>query len=363
MSSVSTLDYPTDSVAQLPLVYGGGGCQGLLRVEPEDFKVVEIPLVEPDGSGEHCLLEIEKRNCNTEWVARLLSRHASVSPNDVGYAGRKDRNALTRQWFSVRLAGRAAPDWHLLESSELRIIRVERHSRKLRTGALRGNRFAIRVRQFRGETGMLSQTLAALGSSGMPNYFGEQRFGHDEANLQEARAMFEGTRVKRHKKGIYLSAARSMLFNRVLARRVRDGTWNKPLSGEQFILDGSRNSFTVEEPDETIDHRLHGMDIHPSGPLWGRGRSEPEGESALLELEALRGMKAWQAGLERFGLKLERRALRAPVRDLDWTLEGDDLQLEFSLGKGSYATVMLRELIGTSHIRGVRPLSQPTRDR
>jgi len=341
------MNYPVDAQDNLPHAYGGPSCRGVLRTNPDDFRVTEIPLVEPDGCGEHCLLEIEKRNQNTESVAKLLARHARVRNADVGYAGMKDRNAVTRQWLSVRLAGRPEPSWEALNSTDLRILQTARHSRKLRIGALRGNRFRLRVREFRDEQGRFEQIMNALEAGGMPNYFGAQRFGHAGANLTGASALFGGVRgrLDRKRRGLYLSAARSMLFNRVLGYRVSGGTWNQALPGERLILDGSRNSFVPETIDPVIMQRLADMDIHPSGPLWGAGYQAADTESAVLELQALDGMEGWREGLERAGLKYERRALRAPVRDLAWSLEDNDLLLEFSLGKGSYATVLMREII------------------
>lgn len=128
---------PSEGIANLPLVYGGSGCRGCIRAQPEDFQVDEVSLVEADGGGEHVLLWIEKRNTNTEWVATQLARHASVPLRDVSFAGMKDRHALTRQWFSVRLAGRQAPDWRQLTSDDFRVIHSAPHSRKLRRGASR----------------------------------------------------------------------------------------------------------------------------------------------------------------------------------------------------------------------------------
>jgi len=341
------VNLPVEAQDALPHAYGGPSCRGVLRTDPDDFRVTEIPLVEPDGCGEHCLLEIEKRNQNTESVAKLLARHACVRNADVGYAGMKDRNAVTRQWFSVRLAGRSEPAWDDLNSADFRVLQSARHSRKLRIGALRGNRFRLRVREFRDEQGRLEQIMKSLEVGGMPNYFGAQRFGYEGSNLTGASALFGGVRgrLDRKRRGLYLSAARAMLFNRVLGHRVSDGTWNQGLSGERLILDGSRNSFIPEMIDPVILERLADMDIHPSGPLWGTGCRSADTESAALEQRALDGMEGWQEGLERSGLKYERRALRAPVRNLAWFLEDNNLLLEFSLGKGSYATVLMREII------------------
>lgn len=330
-----------------PFAFGGPCCSGVIRVQPEDFQVNEIPLVKPDGAGEHLLLHIEKRDSNTDWVAGLLARHAGVPRMDVSYAGRKDRHALTRQWFSIRVAASQEPDWCELDSPQLRILETHRHSRKLRTGALRGNRFLLRVRQLHGDYEGLAEQLVAVAQQGIPNYFGEQRFGRDGANLEKAEALFSGKlkRVKRSVRGIYLSAVRALLFNKVQAMRVQDGSWNRPLNGERLILDGSRSSFLAERiDDELLDRHLR-MDLHTSGPLWGKGETGVSAEIAALESKALADDQFWQSGLERFGLEMERRALRAAVKNLDWEREGENITIGFSLSKGSFATALLRELM------------------
>jgi len=330
-----------------PYAFGGASCRAVLKTEPEDFRVDEVTLVEPDGQGEHVLLRIEKRNANTDWVATRLARYAGVPRRDVSYAGKKDRRALTRQWFSVRMAGRPEPDWSAFESSEIRVLSSSRHSRKLRTGALRGNRFVIRARGLQGDRQQLLDRLECLTRYGMPNYFGEQRFGRDNANLGAALAMFAGTavRLSREKRGLYLSAARSLLFNSVLSRRVAAGTWNQPIAGERLMLDGSRNSFIPDRLDAEILRRFAVMDIHPSGPLWGRGDLQSEGDAGLLERESLAPLAEFRDGVERAGLKQERRSLRARISDLSWTFAGDEVELRFFLPKGVYATAMLRECL------------------
>ncbi len=337
----------SNCVADLPTAFGTPVASGLIRVYPEDFQVDEIPLVEADGQGEHVLLQVEKRLCNTEWVARQLARLAGVPAKDVSYAGLKDRNAVTRQWFSVRLAGKAEPEWPAEANEGWRVVAHARHSRKLRRGALRGNAFQIRVREFIGERAALEARLERIRVAGIPNYFGEQRFGHDGGNLAAAQALFAGRsrRIDRQQRGLYLSAARSLLFNRVLAVRVGQGSWNQLLEGERVMLDGSASSFHAQQIDEELQRRLQAMDVHPSGPLWGRNNPSVTAEAARVEAETLTGYEQWQRGLERAGAEGDRRALRAPVCDLSWALEQGDLVLSFSLPKGAYATALLRECL------------------
>ena len=332
---------------ELPRAFGGPCCSGVMRCEPEDFFIDEVPQVVADGEGEHLLLRIEKRGANTEWVAAQIARHAGVARSDVSYAGLKDRHALARQWFSLRLAGRPEPDWTALGSDEFRLLERARHSRKLRPGALRGNRFVIRLRRLEGDTHRLESLLSQLATRGIPNYFGEQRFGRNGGNLHAARAMFarRGGRLSRHKRGLYLSAARAEIFNQLLARRVREGSWERALDGERLILNGSRNSFLLEPGDNVIEQRLRAMEIHPSGPLWGIGETGAAGAAAALERWAADACSDLSAGLAGASLKPERRALRAVVADLDWSLHSDQLELAFFLPKGSFATVLLREIV------------------
>ncbi|GAB6040539.1 tRNA pseudouridine(13) synthase TruD [Endothiovibrio diazotrophicus] len=335
------------SVDSLPFAHGDPLVSGVIRSTPEDFFVDEIPLVEPDGEGEHLLVWVEKRDANTEWVARRLAQLAGLRTADVGFAGMKDRFAVTRQWFSLHLGNRETPEFAPLEGEGIRVLSTARHGRKLRRGALKGNRFRLVVRQLEGAVAALGERLAAIAARGVPNYFGEQRFGREGNNLLHAEAMFGGRRVKdRHKRGIYLSAARSRLFNEVLAARVAEGSWDRPLAGEVLVLDGSGSHFVAETIDEEILRRVAVGDLHPSGPMWGRGRPLPGGEALALEERLLAGWATWRDGLEHAGLKQERRPLRLPVGDLRWSFEGSDgVVVEFSLPAGGYATGVLREWV------------------
>lgn len=336
-----------DPVAALPGAHGPPPVSGLIKRRPEDFQVGEVLGFEPSGAGEHVFLEVEKRGLNTERVAHELARFADVRPGDVGYAGLKDRNAVTRQFFTVHMPGRPDPNWSALALEGAAVLASARHHRKLRRGALRGNRFRIAVRGARGDRHALAARVEALRRLGVPNYFGPQRFGRGGDNVRQAELLFagEGGRVPRHRRGIYLSAARSQLFNAVLARRVSDGTWDRGLDGEIYRLDGSRAVFGPEPPSAEIERRLQAHDIHPTGPLWGRGPLSTAGDCRALETEVLDPFGPLRRGLERFGLKQERRALRVTVQALEFALDGNDLALEFALEPGAYATVVLRELV------------------
>src|ERR1700735_4227497 len=220
------------SELELPRAYGAPSLAARLRSTPEDFRVEEVLGYDAEGQGEHALLWVEKRGANTDWVARELAKFAGVSPVAVGYAGLKDRHAVTRQTFSVRLAGKPDPDWSTFPHADVKVLAATRHSRKLKRGALRGNRFVLVLREAQGDRDAAEQVLQQIAARGVPNYFGEQRFGREGGNVAQARAMFAGRRVERDKRSFLLSAARSQIFNDVLAARVERGAWDTPLDGE-----------------------------------------------------------------------------------------------------------------------------------
>ncbi|WP_455217049.1 tRNA pseudouridine(13) synthase TruD [Kaarinaea lacus] len=317
-----------------------------IRASAEDFQVDEHLGFAPAGSGEHLLLRIRKRNRNTEQVARQVARHAGVRSRDVGYCGLKDRNAVTTQWFSIWLPGKADPDFSSIEDDDLQVIDKVRHGRKLQRGALKENTFKIIIRDVTGDQQVVEKRLKKIKEQGVPNYFGEQRFGHNGGNLAKAEAMFSGNKVKdRHVRGLYLSSARSFLFNAVLAKRILENNWNTILPGEAVMLSGSRSYFVCEDIDNEIMERCGRGDVHPSGPLWGKGELSSIADAEMLEREVLSDHSLFREGLEKAGMKQERRALRLTVKDLTWSwLDKNDLQLNFSLPAGSYATSVLREI-------------------
>jgi tRNA pseudouridine13 synthase len=331
----------------LPRAHGPAVLSARIRTRPEDFFVEELPGFAPSGSGEHLLLTIEKRGMNTAFAAKRIAQWAKVPEMGVSYAGLKDRHAVTRQRFSVHLPKKIAPDLAALESDELHVIEHAWHARKLPRGALAGNRFVLVLRDVQGSHEPVEQRLHAIAEHGVPNYFGEQRFGREGDNVAQALAMFGGRRVRREQRTLLLSAARSELFNRVLAARVEAGNWNSALEGEVWALEGSRSVFGPESFSNELAARLASFDIHPSGPLWGRGELRTQAAAAELELAVLADDEALalRAGLEAAGLSQERRALRLRPADLQWRwLEAGVLELAFSLPPGTYATVVLAEL-------------------
>lgn len=321
---------------------------GRLRSEPADFQVDEIPLIEPSGQGNHLWLRVEKTGANTDWVAEQLARAAGVPRRDVGFAGLKDRNAVTRQWFSVGLQEAQRSDWRDWSIEGASLLEAHRHERKLQRGALRGNRFHLVVRDLRGDPAELEARLQAVTARGAPNYFGPQRFGHGGRNVERAVQWLElGGRIRRPTRGIYLSALRSLLFNRVLSARVADGSWDRLLDGDIAQLDGRRALFECALPDTTLERRCAGFDIHPTGPLPGRGGMRPQRAAAAREEGILEADRALVEALERAGLDAARRSLRLRAAGLEWRFADDRLELAFELPSGAYATSLLRELVST----------------
>jgi len=344
---------PWRSFRTLPHAHGAPLIRFRLRSQPADFVVDEVLAFGPDGDGEHRLLRVRKTDANTDWVARRLAGLAGVPHKAVGYAGLKDRFAVTTQWFSVHLGKRPEPDWTLLAGDGIEVLEAHAHKRKLRRGVLAGNAFDLVLRDVHGDTEALAARIDTLAREGVPNYFGPQRFGRDEGNLHRAAAMLTGApaeddrgrRADRHLMGLYLSAARSQLFNEVLAARVERGDWHSALPGERLQLRGSHSHFLAETIDERIHARVASGDAQPTGPLLGAGEPLTAAEVAALEAHITAPFAQWQQGLAHAGLKQERRplVLYPEALRLHWTAP-DRLRIQFSLPAGSYATALLREL-------------------
>jgi tRNA pseudouridine13 synthase len=348
MTTVTPATATAAEPMEAPTAYGPPPVRGRLRAVPEDFVVDEVLGFEPDGAGGHVLLVVEKRDANTGWVASQLARLARVPVRDVGMSGQKDRNAVTRQAFTLPWPLQAPLEACLAYAGEgWRVLSAARHGRKLRAGSHRANRFALRVRDVEADRDALEALLQTIRRHGVPGYFGPQRFGREGGNLERARAWAAGGAAPRERsaRAFALSAARSALFNAVLAERVRRGDWNRLLNGEAVLLDGRRSFFRADDIDDTLRHRCETMDVHPSGPLWGRGESPAHGDARAAEAAVTRAEPQLCALLESAGLEHERRALRLPVRDLQWSFEGNELALRFELSRGSFATAVLHEIV------------------
>jgi tRNA pseudouridine13 synthase len=329
-----------------PRAHGADLAPATLRAEPEDFRVEEELGFEPTGEGAHLLVRVRKRNANTAWVAAQLARLAGCRERDVGYAGLKDRRAVAVQWFSLPRP-RTGLELGALRGEGFEALELAPHHRKLPRGALAGNRFAIRLRAMRGDGAGLAQqlsgTLARIARDGVPNYFGPQRFGREGANLARMDTPLRALRPA--ERGFVLSAARSVIFNAVLAQRVQEGDWGRLRAGDLANLDGRGSFFAVSEMDAVLEGRARALEIHPTGPLWGQG--PPASMQAVQALEeGTAAAYPLEAGLcSAAGMQQERRSLRLAVRELEAVAEAEALVLSFRLARGCYATAVLRELI------------------
>ena len=376
--------------AQLPQPTQPPLKQATYKADATDFVVNEILPLEFTGEGEHLWLHIEKSGMNTAYLAKLLSEWADIPLRDVGYSGLKDRHALTTQWFSLRIPKKQLPESEFAPidigvNESVTILAQHWHNKKLNRGTHRANQFIITLRdiQFAGFDASLSmqsstpeqllsakqdveQHLANISQSGVPNYFGPQRFGRNGNNIREALSLFarpaqqsrpqpkksKRKSAPREQNTMELSAARSLIFNEILAARVRDGSWNKGLAGEVFNLAGSGSIFASEALDDTLRTRLETGDIHPTGVLWGVGNDKVCSAAASIESDIVQHspvLTQLAAGLEQRDIKAQRRALRLPIEALTWEWHDKEdeqiLVLNFTLTTGSFATSVLASLV------------------
>ncbi|WP_240464708.1 tRNA pseudouridine(13) synthase TruD [Modicisalibacter sp. 'Wilcox'] len=331
-----------------PRAHGDPPVAGEYRLVPEDFVVEEWLGFAPEGEGEHLWLWLEKRDLGTPELARRVARACEVTPRDVGYAGMKDRFAVTRQWLSVHLPGREAPTdlAERLAAAQVTLLEQARHPRKLKRGVHRGNRFRLRL----GGSAVVHPAFASrwerIREAGVPNYFGPQRFGPEGRNLQRACGILaRGWRKRDDRQGMMLSAARSYLFNELLAERVRRGDWDRALPGEVLMLDGTQSLFVADTPDAELASRVATGDVHPAGPLWGVGESTARETAAALEQCLGEAHAGLCAALAASGVRTARRALRVRPAAAELHHHGETAMLAFTLPRGAFATAVLRELL------------------
>ncbi len=337
--------------ATLARVHGEPLCRAVIKDSPADFHVSEALDVDFAGNGEHLWLKIQKTGLNTADVVSELAVRFSVKPAAIGYSGMKDKQAVTEQWFSI-----CTPEHCTLTeiTPSIVVIEVQRHNRKLRHGTHSSNHFRIVLRNVEwiddASQSAFEARLEQLATMGFPNYLGPQRFGFNGQNLRRAQAWFRQPkkRVSRQQRSLYLSAARSALFNAVCDARVRAGCWHSILDGEPLVLDGSRSFFVPDTMDDQLIKRFECKDVHTSGPWWGRGEPLSEGDCAALETMVLSDQR-WQALCQALAdnrLDQDRRALRAIPKNLhaQW-LSDKECALEFALTPGVFATMLLHELM------------------
>ncbi len=321
------------------------------KQQPEDFRVRELLGFEASGQGEHLLLRVEKRGMTTHELIDELARSVGIPARQIGYAGLKDKQAVTEQWLSLQLPGQReipefpeVPDWRVLEAHW--------HDRKLRVGAHRGNAFVVLLRQVEADRTAVEERLSRIRRQGFANYFGEQRFGRGGDNVARALKALAGTRsrkrLSRNRCSLYISSLRSELFNRVLARRIEQGIWEQPLEGDVWMLDGSGSWFS-EEADETLLDRYRNGDLHSGIGLYGRGESPLAGPAAALEQSVYAEAGEMVQCLKQVDARYGLRPHRARATDLDYRWQDErTLQIRVHLGRGSYLTSLLEQVFDLS---------------
>lgn len=331
-------------------LHGKPTLQARFRQQPEDFQVVEQLEVGDHEEGEHQWLWVYKKGANTTFVAGQLAAFAGVSERDVSYSGLKDRHAETWQWFSIQLPGKSMLDWQQLEHPEFRIERAVKQSKKLKSGYHRGNQFCLTLRDV-SDVVALQQRWQLLCEQGVPNYFGEQRFGHNGQNLSKGIAFVTGEmsgkqrkKIRRPQQSLLLSAVRSAIFNAIVSSRIQTQRMQPELH-DFMLLAGSRSFFQVEAVDDALLARWRSGDIELSAPLAGGWREPWQEHLSPFEHDQLQHYEAILAGLKRQRVDLGRRAVLLRPQETTFTeINADTVELKFTLKRGSFATSVLREL-------------------
>ena len=316
----------------------------LLKAECADFVVKEQLGYDMSGDGEFVAVKVRKTDCNTLFVGEQLAKFAGISARNMSYAGLKDRKAVTEQWFSLQMPGQPTPDFSQFSLEGVEILDVTRHQRKIRIGSLQGNHFEIFLRNAE-ETDELKVRLDFLAKNGFPNYFTEQRFGRDGNNLTQALRWANGEiNVKdRNKRSFYLSAARSEVFNLIVAKRIELGLAQQVLNGDILQLNGSHSWFVVDESEDLaqLQQRLAQQDVLLTAPLIG----EEEKSAVDFEHEIFAQHQALFDLMRQERMKAARRAILMQPQHFQWQFEPNGLRLQFALPAGSYATALIRELV------------------
>ncbi|GAB2990428.1 tRNA pseudouridine(13) synthase TruD [Psychrosphaera aestuarii] len=314
------------------------------KLYPEDFVVTESLPFELTGDGENLYMLIEKRELNTQQVCQHLAKVLGKRLRDVGYAGLKDKQSVSQQWFSVQSNVTQELDLSGVDTDQVRIVKTKRHQKKLKVGALKGNHFSIRLRNV-SNIEELSNRLKTVAELGVPNYFGLQRFGFKGNNLNWANRWADGESIRDKKiKGFALSAARSYVFNEVVSARIEKGIFSTPVDGDVFVLAGSNSYFTAVL-DDSIDTRLAEKDIMLSAPMIGKGQSISIASAAEFEDPIVAKHKSWLSLLAEQGLEQQRRVIHLTPQNLICQAQDDDLVVKFELPSGAFATSVLRECV------------------
>ncbi len=326
---------------------------GILKAEPEDFLVEEIATYLPSGEGEHLYLWIEKRDVSALELMRRLSRNLGVSRNQIGMAGMKDRRAITRQWVSIPASKNVDFDADLRGNldEDIKILDQKRHQNKLKTGHLKGNTFTIFVRKVSVEKQVMQAAVDRLNQSGIPNFYGSQRFGNDNSTLEMGRKFLlreEYIREKRMRR-FALSAIQSAVFNQVLGQRIEIGAFERALDGDIFaqVKDGGAKKCALESI-EADTQRMQDKQCLPTGPMPGTKMTRALGEVGRMEDKAMKEVGIdWDdfLGLEKIARGTRRHLICQPLSPITFIMRDEGIEFTFSLPSGCYATVALAQLI------------------
>lgn len=331
-----------------PALYGEPIGTALFKSRPEDFQVDEILGFELSGEGEHCMVWIEKTNRNSNEVATELAKKLGIRKRLVSHCGMKDRNAITRQWFSIHLPGKESPSAADLDGDGIRALKITRSLRKPRRGCHFGNHFMIRLRDCTFSKQASELRWQQIIDHGAPNYFGPQRFGRNGDNVEHAIQFMSGNVAVKDRalRGILISAARSQIFNDCVAQRIENDTWNNPMEGEVFGFSDNRSLVLPDNLRGDEVERVHAGKLELTAPLWGDGMLQSQGQVRAFEESVAARSPAIISGLAQFNLRQERRVIRVKPLASELTWETNNtLVLQFDLPSGMYATTLLREFI------------------
>lgn len=340
-----------------PLAYLNGAplATAKLKVQPQHFQVCEDLGYEFSGQGEHLMVRIRKTGENTSFVANELAKACGVKSKDIGWAGLKDRHAVTEQWLSVHLPGGTTPDFgaFLEQYPTIQILDITRHHKKLRPGDLQGNHFVLTLSEVSNVEDVV-QRLTTISETGVPNYFGAQRFGNEGNNVEEARRWGrENVRTRnQNKRSLYLSAARSWIFNQIVSDRIQQGVFGQFIAGDIALIDGQ--SVLVEDGQQaSFNQQLTNGTAHLSAALAGDNALPTQSQALALEQVHLDAEPDLMALIRGNRMRHERRPIALKAQNLSWDTDGDNITLRFSLAAGCFATSIVRELVEEIHVERV----------
>jgi len=360
-------------------LHGAPKVSAIMKQSLGDFKVTEVLSFEPSGSGEHTFLYIEKTGLNTAFVAEELAKFAKIPLRGVSYAGRKDKYATTQQWFGIYFGGKQQAsrksavvkpsdiDWSKLALDGIRILNITQNDKKLRLGAIKENQFRIVLKELsQFNLSELKQRIERVSERGVPNYFGNQRFGEliksDGSvqlggNLALAEKLVNGEDIRnRNKKSMAISALRSWLFNQFVSHRLQHTEYMQLLDGDALSLSGN-NSFFIHQANspesENTLKRVQQRDVNITAPMWGKGNLDSKNDALAFESDKAKQHQAVCDALCNLGLEQQRRPVLVFPQNLSFEIDDNQLVISFSLPSGCFATSVIREIANVS-------IGQPT---